>query len=174
MRQHLTAKQQKFVTEYLVDLNATKACIRAGYKPKNADKIGSQLVGNTRVAAAINAAKSKREARTEITQDRVLKELARIAFFDIRKLFNPDGSIKPIHELDDDTAAALAAMEAIDMNGGVIIKKAKATDKAAALTLVMRHLGMLNDKLKVTVDVEELSDDQLETEIALLEQQKAT
>jgi phage terminase small subunit len=68
----LTPKQQRFVEEYLIDLNATQAAIRAGYSKKNADKIGSQLLGKTRVAASIRDAQEKRTRRTEITADYVL------------------------------------------------------------------------------------------------------
>jgi len=68
----LTPKQQRFVEEYLIDLNATQAAIRAGYSEKNADKIGSQLLGKTRVAASIREAQEKRTRRTEITADYVL------------------------------------------------------------------------------------------------------
>lgn len=79
MAARLTDKQQRFVEEYLIDLNATKAAIRAGYSPQNADKIGSQLLGKTRVSEAIQAEKTARSERTEITQDYVLKKLKEIA-----------------------------------------------------------------------------------------------
>ena len=76
----LTDKQKRFVEEYLVDLNATQAAIRAGYSAKNADKIGHELLGKTRVSEAIHAAMDERSVRTGITQDRVLQELAAIGF----------------------------------------------------------------------------------------------
>ena len=79
MAARLTDKQQRFVAEYLIDLNATQAAIRAGYSAKNADKIGSQLLGKTRVAEAIQAEKTARSERTEIDQDYVLKKLKEIA-----------------------------------------------------------------------------------------------
>jgi phage terminase small subunit len=79
----LTAKQQRFVEEYLIDLNATQAAIRAGYSAKNAGKIGPELLGKTRVQEAIKAAMDKRSERTEITQNMVLGQLAKIAFSDI-------------------------------------------------------------------------------------------
>lgn len=71
----LTPKQQRFVDEYLIDLNATQAAIRAGYSAKNADKIGSELLGKTRVSEAIAAAQDARKARTELTQDMVVEGL---------------------------------------------------------------------------------------------------
>ena len=75
----LTPKQQRFVLEYLVDLNATQAATRAGYSAKNADKIGPELLGKTRVAEAIAQAVKARSERTEITQDEVIEGLKREA-----------------------------------------------------------------------------------------------
>lgn len=77
----LTDKQKRFVAEYLVDLNATQAAIRAGYSARNADKIGPELLGKTRVAEAIQAAQQERAARCELTQDLVLKKLQEEAEF---------------------------------------------------------------------------------------------
>lgn len=159
---NLTAKQRTFAAEYLIDMNATQAAVRAGYSKKNADKIGSQLLGKTRVSAEIAAQMKAREQRTHITQDRVLRELARIAFFDLRKLYRADGSMKAMHELDDEAAAVLAGVdvvEAVEKESGddgnikctpVYTKKAKIPDKVAALALAMKHLGMLVDKTEIT------------------------
>lgn len=158
----LTPKQERFVQEYLIDLNATQAAIRAGYAKPNAHVQGFQLLNKTLVAQAISAAQQKRQERTEITQDRVLQELARIAFFDLRKLYREDGSMKAINELDADSAAVLASVEVVenkvvgqegDASSLEYVKKAKIFDKGAALTLAMRHLGMLNDKLTVDANV---------------------
>ena len=78
----LTAKQARFVEEYLIDLNATQAAIRAGYSARNADKIGPELLGKTRVAAAIQDAKETRSERTGITQDEVIQGLKKEATLD--------------------------------------------------------------------------------------------
>lgn len=142
----LTAKQKMFVQEYLVDLNATQAAIRAGYSKKNADKIGPQLLGKTSVSAAVQQAMKKREKRTEITQDMVLREMAKLAFFDIRKMFDKDGKPLDISALDDDTAAALVGLDVQDIsdNEGNYIgfaKKYKMADKAKALELLGKHFG---------------------------------
>ena len=75
----LTPKQARFVEEYLVDLNATQAAIRAGYSARNADKIGPELLGKTRVAEAVKAAQQARTERTEITQDEVIQGLKKEA-----------------------------------------------------------------------------------------------
>lgn len=161
----LTAKQERFVQEYLIDLNATQAAIRAGYSEHTARSIGQENLTKPDIQQAIAAAQQIRAQRTEITQDRVLKELARLAFFDIRKLYRDDGSLKPPHELDDEAAAVLAGIDVVEMAGGAKIggedgishlpmytKKAKVWDKAGALQLAMRHLGMLKDKVAVGGD----------------------
>lgn len=170
----LTEKQRRFVAEYLVDLNATQAAIRAGYAAKRADAMGYENLRKPEIAAAVAEAMQQRAKRTEITQDRVLQELARIAFFDLRKLYREDGSMKSPDEWDDDTAAAMSGLDiqeefgpddtTIELEdqpqGGKLkrstarkvllgyTKKAKVFDKTAALTLAMRHLGMMKDKLE--------------------------
>ena len=153
----LTPKQATFVDEYLKDLNSTQAAIRAGYSARNAGKIGPELLGKTRIAAAIAERMGEREKRTEITQDRVLLEIARLALFDPRKLFNADGSPKSIQELDDDTAAAIAGLDVVatgnaEMGVGQVMK-IKIADKNSALEKLARHLGMYNDKLDVNLNL---------------------
>lgn len=153
----LNPKQARFVAEYLIDLNATQAAIRAGYSQKTAYSQGERLLRHVEVQEAIQAGQKARADRTQITQDRVLQELARLAFFDIRKLYNDDGGLKAPHELDDDTAAAVAQLESFEEYAGRgedreaigTTRKAKTFSKDAALALAMRHLGMLNDKLTI-------------------------
>lgn len=148
----LTAKQQAFVDEYAVDLNATQAAIRAGYSKSNADKIGPELLGKTRVAAAVQAALAERRERVQLKADNVLRELARIAFFDIRSLYHDDGRLKLPSELDEDEAHVLQGIDVAQTGGGdsplVTTKKVRVADKMAALQLAMRHLGMLKDKVE--------------------------
>lgn len=158
----LTPKQSRFVDEYLIDLNATQACIRAGYSAKTAEQQGPRLLGNVGVSAAIQARMKARENRTLITQDRVLQEYARIAFFDPRALFNDDGTPKPIKDLDDDSAAALAGLDMQEVYEGYgdertfigYTKKYKLADKKGALDSVARHLGMFTPKGHAELDAE--------------------
>jgi len=149
----LTPKQSLFVQEYLIDLNATQAAIRAGYSEKTAYAIGEQNLKKLEIANSIKEALEKRSARTEITQDRVLKEYARLAFLDVRKLYDDNGNLLHVTDLDDDTAAAIAGLE-IAREGGparknndedsspTYIHKYKLADKRGALDSVARHLGM--------------------------------
>jgi len=154
----LTAKQQTFVREYLVDLNATQAAIRAGYSAKTANRIAAENMSKPVIAAAIQAALDKRAKRTEITADRVLQELAKIGFSDVRKLFTDDGSLVPVTELDDDAAACLSSIEITTrkVRGGdddevEQVFKVRLWDKRAALVDVGRHLGMFTDKLELGI-----------------------
>ena len=137
MGEKLTPKQQTFVREYLVDLNATQAAIRAGYSTKTAEWIGPQLLGKTHVAAEIARLMAERSARVELKSDRVLKEISRILCADIRKIMHPNGRIKMPHELDDDTAAAIASFK-LKADGEI---EYKFWDKNSALEKAMKHLG---------------------------------
>lgn len=162
----LTPKQARFVDEYLIDLNASASARRAGYTG-DSNTVGPRLLANVGISQQIVAAMKAREKRTHITQDRVLQELARLAFSDIRKAFKEDGTLKLPQDLDDDTAAAMAGIDTItsSVHGGdeeaplsLTTKKVKIADKNAALTLAMRHLGMLNDKLQIDAPMVRIKD----------------
>lgn len=156
-RDGLNARQQRFVEEYLIDLNASAAYQRAGYTARgNAAEVNAaKLLRNTQVAAAIEHAMSERSLRTEVTTDRVLKELSCLSFFDIGDAFNTDGSLKQLYEMREDLRRAIAGFEVTEIHNedGVVIghtKKVKFADKIGALEKVMRHLGMFDkDKLAV-------------------------
>lgn len=159
----LTPKQQAFVAEYLIDLNATQAAARAGYSKHTANEQGARLLANVSVRSAIDEAMAARAKRTHITQDRVLQELARLAFSDLRKAYNDDGTLKPPKDWDDDTAAAMAGVDtsSVSLSGSedantITTKKIKVFDKGAALTLAMKHLGMLTEKSEVTLTAKAL------------------
>jgi phage terminase small subunit len=140
----LTPKQKRFIEEFLLDLNGTAAYKRAGYNAKGhgAEVNAAKLLRNTEVASAIAEAKTERSPRTEASAEKVITELARIAFFDVRRAFNADGTTKPLDQIDDDTAAAISGIEA-----GEFGPKIKLACKLAALDKLARHLGLLNDKL---------------------------
>lgn len=162
----LTPKQERFVQEYLVDLNATAAAKRAGYNPKTAYSIGQENLKKPEIQTALEEAKKAREKRTEITQDMVIAELAKLGFFDIRNMFDKNGKPLNISQLDDDTAAALVCLDVQDVtdsDGNFIgyIKKYKMADKIKALELLGKHVGAwepkdangLNDGVKIIIDV---------------------
>lgn len=144
----LTAKQQRFVEEYLVDLDATKAAIRAGYAPKAAGQQGYQLLQIPSIAAAIKAKRDQVTAKLDISIERVLLEAARLAFFDARKLFNADGSPKKLTELDDDTAAAIQGVDVATIGNEEIgigqVLKYKAADKNSAVERFFKYHGLFD------------------------------
>lgn len=166
----MTPKQEAFVREYLIDLNATAAARRAGYSARTADRIGPELLGKTCVAEAIREAQAKRAERTEITQDMVLRELAKIGFADMRKLLKWTGNLPKMDvdaaedtgeveicvanfiqlfdsdELDDDIVGAIS--EISQTKDGAL--KVKLHDKQAALVNIGRHLGMFKDRVEHT------------------------
>ena len=150
MEQTLSPKQQRFVDEYLIDLNATQAAIRAGYSARTAAEMGYENLRKPQIVTAIAEARKSQQTRTLITADRVLLEVARLSFYDPRRFFRDDGSPLGIHELDDDTAAALAGMDVIEQFEGSgqdrqfvgYLKKYKLTDKGANLERLMKHLGL--------------------------------
>lgn len=152
----LTPKQKLFVDEYLIDLNATQAAIRAGYSPNNADKIGSELLGKTRVSDAIKTAMAERSRRTGVNQDRVLMELAKIAFVNPANVVNFDeATIREDAPPEDLAAVASVKVKRFPTKDGEgIEREIKFYDKTKALDLAGRHLGMFKDKLEVSGSLE--------------------
>lgn len=148
----LTPKQKLFVDEYLIDLNATQAAIRAGYSPNNADKIGSELLGKTRVSDAISKAMAERSRRTGINQDRILMELAKIALVNPANVVDFDEATILDSALPEDLAAvaSVKVKRFPTKEGEGIEREIKFYDKTKALDLAGRHLGMFKDKLEVS------------------------
>ncbi|MCL6458057.1 MAG: terminase small subunit, partial [Gorillibacterium sp.] len=158
---------------YLIDLNATAAYRRAGYTAKgNAAEVNAhRLLSNTKVQEAIQKAMGAREKRTEITQDRVLQELAKIGFADIKDYLS-FGTEKQAVGATDDGELVFGYKDVIELRpsdqvDGAVISEVKYTrdgiafklhDKVAALEKLGRHLGMFVDKVKIsghiTSDVE--------------------
>lgn len=145
-----TPRQAEFVRQYLVDMNAAAAARRAGYSEKTADRTAAALMENPGVRAAITAALKMREQRAGITQDRVIAELAKIAFGSARGVmeWGPDGlTLKSSGELTEDQAASVAEVSESTTKTGSSLK-IKRHDKVKALELLGRHLGMFTDKVK--------------------------
>jgi phage terminase small subunit len=154
----LSAKHRRFCREYLVDLNAKQAAIRAGYSPRTAYNSGYTLMQRPDVQKLIQEMMAARAERTEITMDRVLQEWAKIAFLDPRQFFDADGNLIDIHALPADAAAALAGMDVSterigeDADGKPrfgSVRKIRFADKKGALDSVARHLGGFNDKVSL-------------------------
>jgi phage terminase small subunit len=140
------------VEEYLVDLNASAAARRAGYRG-DANTVGPRLLANVGVQAAIVSRQADLREKTEITQERVVDELAKIAFGDQRKVMSwgPDGvRLRPSEDLSDAEAAVVSEVaETTTKDGGSL--KLKTHDKVAALKLLGEHLGIFTQRVQLEV-----------------------
>ena len=148
----LSPKQKKFVGEYLIDLNASASLLRAGYRSKNPDVDGHKLLVKPSISKAIALAMAERAKRTEITADRVLQQLAKIGFVDIKDVVTWAGNrirIRPSEEIDGTLLAEISETET--ENGGTL--KIKLNDKMKALELLGRHLGMFKDNLNINANM---------------------
>lgn len=140
----LNEKQATFVREYLIDLNATQAAIRAGYSARTADRTGPALLGKSWVAEAIQAAQAKRAKRTEITADRVLEEIAAIAFAHMGQYATWSGENVTLTDSSEvDPRAVSEVKQTVNQFGNNV--GIKLHDKLGALEKLGKHLGMFND-----------------------------
>lgn len=155
----LTEKQQRFVDEYLIDLNATQSAIRAGYSVKRASEIGYQLLQKTTVQTAIAEKMAERSRRVGINQDRVIMELAKIALVNIQDVVDTENASLLPGAGREDTAAiqSVKVKRTISDNMTIEEREIKIADKTRALELLMRHLGMFKDKLEVSAIQKETS-----------------
>lgn len=149
MEKNRNRRREMFVREYLVDLNAKQAAIRAGYSPKTADRIGPRLLKDADVGGAVEAALAERRERLHISAERVLEELARIAFADPRDVaeWGPDG-LRLRDSADLSGADAASVSEVISTRSGTRLRR---HDKVKALELLGRHLGMFTDRIRQEV-----------------------
>lgn len=161
----LKPQQDKFVREYLVDLNATQAAIRAGYSPKTAESQASRLLRNVKVAAAVEEALEERQKRTEITQDRVLKELSRIAFSNITDyVLTDEGQVQLAEAAHPEAMRAVSSIKRKTRTFGtgeqtqtVHEVELKLWDKPNPLKLAGRHVGLFPNEVKVDMGEQTLA-----------------
>jgi phage terminase small subunit len=157
-RQQLRAKQQRFIDEYLVDLNATQAAIRAGYPRKTAGIIGFENLKKPNIAAAIQRAMDARAKRTEITADRVLREIACLGYSNVMH-YHVDGSNNLVLS-PDAPPEAMRAVSSIKRKTRIIPQKQgepiveheiefRLWDKNTALTNLGKHLKLFTDRLEL-------------------------
>lgn len=152
----LTAKQQRFVEEYLVDLNATQAAIRAGYSPRSAKQYADELLSRPHIAAAVAAAQAARSERTQIDVDYVLQRMVEIDQMDVLDIMNDDMSLKPVREWPRVWRQYLSGFDLSELFEGRgdereligILKKVRWPDKIKNLELLGRHLGMFKDRVE--------------------------
>jgi len=146
---NLSAKQEKFVKEYLVDCNGTQAAIRAGYAKNSANEQAARLLAKDSIQAAVDKLKVKQQKRTQITADRVLQEVERLGMSQLSDYvkWGPDGVVlKDSSELTPDQAAAVSEVtQTYTKDGGSI--KFKLHDKGKMLELLGKHLSLFNEKV---------------------------
>lgn len=157
----MNERQKRFAREYVIDLNATRAAVAAGYSPKTANEQGSQVLANLSVRRYVDKLLSERATRLEVKADRVVEEMARLAFSNMQDYIAvaPDGTYKGIDfsKLSRDQASAIQEIRE-DTTGGsgdgerklILRTTLKLADKSRNLELLARHLGIFQDKLHVT------------------------
>lgn len=180
----MTDAQKRFADEYLIDLNATRA-YKVAYpnckKDETARANSSRLLTNANIQNYISEKQKEIEKRTEVTQDMVVQELAKIAFFNIKDIYTENGTLKQIKDIDDNTSKAIASVKTLQKAGSMKINvnmqgqdeevplehieeqtiEFRTNDKVKALELLGKHLGMFNDvnvNMKNAIQVELVDD----------------
>ena len=166
----LRPKQARFVEEYLIDLNATQAAIRAGYPATSAAAIGNENLTKPAIQAAVAAGKRRQLDAAGLSAARVLEELRRLSTVDVRGFFDAAGNLKPIKDLTAEQGACLASFEVIIKNAKAgdnqtdTIHKIKLWDKVRSLEMLAKHFKLLVDQIEVRhvrPDLGRLSEDEL-------------
>ncbi|MFR1708941.1 MAG: terminase small subunit [Clostridium sp.] len=151
----LTPKQKTFCDEYLIDLNATQAAIRAGYSSDSAKEIGCENLTKPNICAYIDKEIANRSKRTGINQDRVIRELARIAFVNANDVINMDEATLKVDASEDDTAtiASVKVKTIPTKEGEGVEREIKLADKLKALELLGKHLGIFKENININANV---------------------
>jgi phage terminase small subunit len=154
----LSAKQARFVEEYLKDLNATQAAIRAGYSPRSAKQHADAMLSRPHIQAAVTQAQAARSKRTEVDQDYVLARLVEIDQMDVLDIMDDQMRMKPVSEWPRIWRSYLSGFDLAEMFESQdgeralvgILKKIRWPDKVKNLELLGRHLGMFKDRIEHT------------------------
>ena len=160
MGKGLTPKQAAFVREYLVDLNGTRAAIRAGYRANSADVSATRLMKKVRIRKAVAEAMQRRAERVEVKADDVLRELLRVATVDPLHAFTDEMRLRPLADIPEDIRRAIAGVEVdetFDYENGEKVwtgytKKLKFWPKVQALELLGKHLKLFTEKIEHSAD----------------------
>ncbi len=149
----MTKKQKRFIEEYLIDLNATQAAIRAGYSPDTAYSIGNENMKKPEIKAKIDKAMAERSKRTGVNADRVVRELAKIAFVNAGDVIDAEtATLKPDAAREDTAAIQSVKVKTFGEDG--LEREIKMADKLKALELLGKHLGMFKDKVELSGTLE--------------------
>ena len=145
----MTKKQKRFAEEYLIDLNATQAAIRAGYSPDTAKEIGCENLTKPNIRACIDKAMAERSKRTGVNADRVVMELAKVAFVNAVDVIDPKTATVKEDALSEDTAA-IQSVKVKTFGDDGLEREIKMADKLKALELLGKHMGMFKDKVELS------------------------
>lgn len=154
----MTQKQKRFIEEYLIDLNATQAAIRAGYSPDTAQQTGSENLSKPVIRAQIDRAIAERSKRTGVNAERVVQELAKIAFVNAAEVIDPKTATVKEDALPEDTAA-IQSVKVKTFGEDGLEREIKMADKIKALELLGKHLGMFQNNVNVTLGTSDKLDD---------------
>lgn len=154
----MTKKQKCFIEEYLIDLNATQAAIRAGYSPDTANEQGSRMLANVSIRACIDKAMAERSKRTGVNADRVVEELAKIAFVNPADVIDTEKATVKEDAAPEDTAA-IQSVKVKTFGEDGIEREIKMADKLKALELLGKHIGMYQSNVNVQVESSPKLDD---------------
>ena len=141
----ITNKQKQFCIEYLIDFNATKAAIRAGYSPRSARQIGSDLLTKHDIQQEMQRIANKAVDKTEVSVERIVKEYADIAFSDFGKLYDENGNLLELDQIDKGTASALkyyAVKSSKSKGKSREVTKIVFHDKISALDVLAKYLNL--------------------------------
>lgn len=160
-----TPKQKRFIDEYVIDFNGTAAAIRAGYSPTSAKVIANELLTKPDIYAEVQAKIEAMTNKADITKERILLEMRRLALFDVRSLYDENGHPLPVHQLSDDAAAAINGLDVVSIGNADVgigqVMKYKIPDKNKALESLAKILGYLDR----TTELERLQTEKLKKEI---------
>lgn len=143
---NLRPKEARFVEEYLIDGNGTRAAKVAGYGEKSATVTASKLLRKANVAAALEKARAAQSERTRVRADDVLLELQRLAMVDVTSAYDAAGNLKPLDQIPEDVRRAMQGID-VSKTGE---KVARFHSKDGALTALAKHFGLLRDKVEVS------------------------
>lgn len=176
----LTDKQRIFVLEYLVDLNATQAAIRAGYSEDSARQIAAENMSKPDILEAIEEAVNNRVTRLEITADRVLAGILNLADLDIGEAYDKNGNLLPVHEMPKHVRKAITSVKSFEEFEGFgqdkiktgDVREVRFTEKSKNWELLAKYLKLLTDKVQHSGDkenpivVEKLSSEEIKALVA--------
>lgn len=159
---NLEPKQERFCHEYIIDCNGTQAAIRAGYSTVSAGQLAFELLKKHEIQERVSALKAKQLERIDLSADRVLREIYRIATADVGLAFNSDGGLLPIKEIPEDVRRAISGLDVEELFEGRgdereqtgVLKKIRFWSKTEAARDLAKHLGLLIDRLELNGKVD--------------------